>query len=210
MGMISDAYFCGIALPKRHECSDAKIERRLGALASIGQQHLEPERGFERVDDLSRKYHGVLLRYFQRRGIQPSDAQDLAQEVFCRLAKQGALDDVARIEGYLFTIAANVANDMHRRDRVRYNNPVEEFVERVHVTDQFSPERQLAGRQELELVLAALNEMPERMRTVFVLARLENLTRSEIASRLGIARRTVEHYITQATACLADRRRKVT
>jgi RNA polymerase sigma-70 factor (ECF subfamily) len=161
------------------------------------------------VDDLSRKYQAVLLRYFQRRGFQHSDAQDLAQEVFYRLARQ-PLNDVESVESYLFVTAGNVARDLFRRNKVRRDNPASGFIEDFQVTEEFSPERQLGSRQELECVLAALNEMPERMRTIFILARLENLPRGEIASRLGVSKSTVEQSITKATACLADRRRRVT
>jgi DNA-directed RNA polymerase specialized sigma24 family protein len=48
------------------------------------------------------------------------------------------------------------------------------------------------------------------MRNIFILARLEHMPRAEIAARLGISKRLVEQQITLATACLADRRRKLT
>ena len=151
----------------------------------------------------------MLLRYFQRRGFQPGDAQDLAQEVFYRLARQ-SLDDIASLESYLFVTAGNVARDLLRRNKVRRDHPPCGFVEELQITEELSPERQLQGRQELDCVLAALNEMPERMRTIFILARLENVPRADIALRLGVSKSTVEQSITQATACLADKRRRVT
>jgi RNA polymerase sigma-70 factor (ECF subfamily) len=177
-------------------------------LASVEQKHLET--GSVSVDELSRRYHAVLMRYFQRRAIQRADAEDLVQEVFFRLTRQPNLDDVGSVESYLFVTAANVARDMFRRERVRFGNPASSFVESVQITESFAPERELAGRQELEFVLAALNEMPERMRTIFILARLEDMPRAEIAARLGVSKSTVEQSITRATACLADRRRRVT
>src|SRR5256885_5342566 len=106
---------------------------------------LIPERRLPGIDELSRKYHAVLVRYFQRRGIHHSDAQDLAQDVFYRLARQGPLDGVGSLEGYLFATAANVARDMFRRARVRGDNPAEGFIEEIQVTEEFSPERRLAG-----------------------------------------------------------------
>jgi RNA polymerase sigma factor (sigma-70 family) len=183
----------------------ALVEQHPG---TAGRSH--DERQIARVGDLSRKYEGVLLRYFMRRGISHSDAQDLSQEVFFRLARQDALGEVHSIESYLFAAAANVARDLFRRSRVRNDHPPTAFVDEVQITADFTPERSMASRQELDLVLAALNEMPERMRTVFILARLENMPRAEIGSRLGISKSLVEKIITQATACLAERRRRVT
>jgi RNA polymerase sigma-70 factor (ECF subfamily) len=185
-------------------------EKVAQALALVDQHPEFPSRGSVSVDDLTRKYQSVLLRYFMRRGIQHCDAQDLAQDVFLRMARHGSLEDLDSVENYLFTAAANVARDLFRRNKVRSDNPASGFVEEVQVTQDFSPERQLGSRQELDCILAALNEMPERMRTIFILARLENVPRAEIAARLGVSKRTVEQAITWATACLADRRRRVT
>jgi RNA polymerase sigma-70 factor (ECF subfamily) len=161
------------------------------------------------VEELSRRYNIVLLRYFVRRGIPQQDAQDLVQDVFVRLSRQEAFDHVGSVEGYLFATAANIAFDFFRRNKVRANNPAIGFVEAVQRVEDFSPERLLEGRQELTCVIAALNEMPERMRNIFILARLENLPRAEIAQRLGISKSLVEQQITLATACLADRRRRI-
>ena len=175
-------------------------------MAFEGTQASPQPRGPVSVDELSRKYGAVLVRYFRRRGIQLSDAQDLAQDVFYRLTRQGSLEGVENVENYLFTTAANVARDMYRKDRVRSDNPAELFVESLQVTQQFPVDRELASKQELDLVLASLNEMPERMRTIFILARLEDMPRGEIAARLGVSKSTVEQAITRATACLAERR----
>ena len=161
------------------------------------------------VEALSRRYHAVLLRYFVRRGIAAQEAQDLVQEVFVRMAK-GSLDNVTSADGYLFAVAANVAFDSLRRRKVRNDHPVSGFVEAVQCTEEFQPDRVLEGKQELACIMGALNEMPERMRNIFILARLENLPRAEIAQRLGVSKSTVEQQITLATACLAERRRRVT
>jgi RNA polymerase sigma factor (sigma-70 family) len=162
------------------------------------------------LEGLSRRYHAVLLRYFARRGISPPDAQDLAQEVFAKLSKGHPLAHVLSGEAYLFTTAANVASDFFRWRKVRSDNPPESFYETFHRSDNFNPERLVEGRQELLGIIAALNEMPERMRNIFILARLENLPRSEIARRLGISKSLVEQQITLATACLAEKRRRIT
>jgi RNA polymerase sigma factor (sigma-70 family) len=162
------------------------------------------------LEGLSRRYHAVLVRYFARRGIGQQDAQDLAQEVFAKLSKRRVLENVVSGEAYLFTTAANVAYDFYRWRKVRADNPAEGFYEMVQRSDDFSPERLLGSRQELTCIVAALNEMPERMRNIFILARLENLPRSEIARRLGISKSLVEQQITLATACLSERRRRIT
>ena len=170
----------------------------------------QPAADFTSVDRLTRRYHGVLVRYFGRRGVDTGDAQDLAQEVFERLSRPEVLARIERVDGYLFGTAANLAVEYFRRRQVRQAHPAADFAESLHRGEEFAPDRLLEGRQELDLIVAALNEMPERMRHIFILARLENLPRAEIALRLGISKRLVEQQITLATACLADRRRRAT
>ncbi len=54
------------------------------------------------IEELSRRYNTALLRYFVRRGIAQQDAQDLVQDVFARLSRHDALDNVGSVDGYLF------------------------------------------------------------------------------------------------------------
>lgn len=159
------------------------------------------------VAALSRKFSTVLIRYFMRRGIAHADAQDLAQEAFARLARHegGAID---RGDAYLFATAANLVTEFNRYHAIRRANPPEGYADIMHRAADFTPERTLAAKQELQLLMTALYEMPERMRHIFALARLENMPRAEIAVRLGIAKRTVEQDLTAATAWLIDVRRR--
>ena len=173
------------------------------------RMRVQPAAEAHSVDLLTRRYRGVLVRYFRRRGIDANDAADLVQEVFVRLSRENVLARVQHIEGYLFGAAANVATDYFRRRKVRLAYPVEDHTEAMHRSEEFSPDRLAEGRQELELIVAALNELPERMRNIFILARLENMQRAEIAARLGISKRLVEQQIALATACLADCRKRL-
>lgn len=179
-------------------------------MSDIGRVQREANGADWSVDELSRRYHAVLTRYFCRRGIDLADAQDLVQEVFERLSRPGVRERVGRVEGYLFTIASNLAVEHIRYRQVRRVNPAADVATSLQRDEEFPPDRLLEGRQELDLVVAALNGLPERMRNIFILARLENLTHTEIATRLGISRRLVQYEVTLATACLADQRRRVT
>lgn len=171
---------------------------------------VQPGADVASVEHLTREYHGILIRYFRRRGIDANDTMDLVQEVFERLSRPQVLARVDHVEGYLFRTAANVATEHFRRHRVRLAYPLGDHKEAMHCAEEFAPDRLAEARQELTLIVAALNELPERMRNIFILARLENLPRAEIAARLGISKRLVEQQITLATACLADCRRKLT
>src|SRR3546814_15781185 len=64
-------------------------------------------------------------------------------------------------------------------------------VARECVEDR-SPERVLLGQDALQQVLAALAELNERTRDIYILFRRENIRQREIASLYGISQSTVE------------------
>ena len=154
---------------------------------------------------LSRRFREPLRRYFEKRiGQNHPETEDLVQEVFLRLTRGGDLEAMHRIDGYLFTTAANLLRDRHRRLTVRAAQAHEPYDEGVHgaVIEEPGPERALQSAQLIEQLVAALHELPERTRLVFTLYHLEDLPHAEIARRLGIAVSTIEKHVGRANAYL--------
>lgn len=168
----------------------------------------EPSADGETLEWLSSQFRPALLRYFLRRRMRAEDAEDSVQEVFVRLARRSGLAGLANVEGYLFETAASVAIDHHRRGRVRAEDRHDPYDESVHAVADHASDRLLEGKQELAMVLAALRELPERTRNVFLLARLEHMRHAEIARRLGISISTVEKHVVRALAHLSSRVRE--
>jgi RNA polymerase sigma-70 factor (ECF subfamily) len=139
-------------------------------------------------------YGPALRRYFQKKA-SPAEAEDLVQDVFLKMQMRGEGAPIDNVEGYLFTIAANVlaqrygpAWDWRRRI----------FVEAEEPREEISPERTLIGKQSVELVLAAIEALPPRMGEAFALHRFEEMTYEAIARRMAISPRTVEKLISLA------------
>ena len=144
-----------------------------------------------------------LTGYFRRRVRQQDDVSDLVQEVFVRLTSRGSFDDIDNMRGYVFQVAASVLADRQRRRTVRHQDAHVEFdPERMGEPD-IGPDRILAGREALRTALAALDRMPERTRTIFVLRRLEGMRYIEIAARLGLSVSAVEKHMVRAVEHLA-------
>jgi len=149
----------------------------------------------------SRQYHAALARYFRRRMPASADPEDLVQEVFLKLAKR---DDLALIEAperYLFHAAANVLKDWRRRRTTRAADSHDTITDAID-DGAISPEREVIGRDQLGRLIQALEAMPERTRAIFMLYHFEHLPHAEIASRLGVAVRTVEDHVARANARL--------
>lgn len=151
------------------------------------------------LDRLARRYSRALNRFFERRAPRlSSEREDLTQEVFARLAQRSSGEEIAHAEGYLFQTAASVLTDRMRRLSARRSDEHVEYDENEHAVEDFSAERVLAAREQVEMVVAALEDLPERTRFAFVLHRFEGLRQQEIARRLGISVSAVEKHIVRA------------
>jgi RNA polymerase sigma-70 factor (ECF subfamily) len=153
---------------------------------------------------LSQRFRPALIAFFLRRIRNHSEAEDLTQEVLLRVAQHGASIDASRPDAYVFQIAANLLRDRGRRHQVRAAYQAGLGATEATWVEERDPDRVLQGKESLATVLAALRQLPERTRTVFVLFRLENMKQREIADMLGISVRTVEQHVVRASVHLRD------
>lgn len=142
-----------------------------------------------------------LVRFFERRIRNKSDAEDLAQEVFVRLARQETKESGGEIRqptAFLFQIAANVLTDRYRRDSARRANEHDSLDDGDIAGEAPSAERVYAGRESLKRLVAALEELTPKCRAIFMLIRYEGLSYSEVGRRFGVGVSAVEKHVTHA------------
>ncbi len=168
---------------------------------------VSPSRSAEGLlEELARAHRPALVRYFSRKGFSASDAEDGVQEVLLRLTKSaGLLNGVSNLQGYLFSTASHVATDFLRTKIRRRMNFHQEYQDARHARLDHAPDEIFESQEALATVFLALNELPEKTRTIFVLARLEHMTQAEISRRLGLSLSTVEKHVAKALAYLALR-----
>jgi RNA polymerase sigma factor (sigma-70 family) len=161
----------------------------------------------QRLDEVAAQFRAPLLRFFRRRVGPGEDADDLVQDVFSRLAAQD-LDTIVNIQGYVFQVAANVLRDKARRASVR--SIVSPVPEGFDVEDEagFSPERILQSREAVQVMIAAIYELPDTVRIVFSQYHFDGVAQVEIARRLGLSLSTVEKHMARANSHLLYRLRK--
>ena len=159
------------------------------------------------LEKVSREFRGILLRYFARRANDQSELDDLVQEVFVRLLRRGKTSDLidGHLSGYVFETASSVLKDRLRKRVTRRADAHEPFDQEKHFDVDFSPEHVLLGREQLARATAALLELPERTRVIFVLRRLEGMRFKDIGARLGISVSAVEKHMQRAVTHLARR-----
>lgn len=168
------------------------------------QQSAAPE-DRRKLADLSVRYGQAVRRFFSRRLRDGADVEDLTQEVFARLLKRAEIGDIANIEGYLFHTAANLLRERARKAARRPGDAALIDPADDNAVEDISPERILLGREAYARMVEALQELPERARTIFVLNRFEELSAAQIARRLGVSVSTVEKDMMRAIAHLKAR-----
>lgn len=87
------------------------------------------------------------------------------------------------------------------RESLRFNN--EEPKDNLQ-KDELSGETLLCYKELEAYIMEEINAMPEQRRRIFVMSRLEGMSNSEIAAKLGISKRTVETHISLALAYLRE------
>jgi RNA polymerase sigma factor (sigma-70 family) len=144
------------------------------------------------------------VRSFFRRRVTASEADDLTQEVYLHMRARSSSAVIKNLRGYLLTVAANVLNERARRDRVRKATHVA-FEDTGHSAEQNTPERIVLQRDQINLMVAAIQELPARTRDVFLLHRFEEMTYNAIARKMGMSSSGVEKHIMKALRHITGR-----
>jgi RNA polymerase sigma factor (sigma-70 family) len=152
------------------------------------------------LDRLYRRERPYLVRFFARNRASGSDAEDLTQEAFLRLARaaQGA-EGIARPVGFLRQIGRNLLRDRANSAAQRYTSVA--FDAENDVSDQNELGR-LEARDSLRRLEAAMYLLKPRTRQVFLAHRLDGFSYVEIAERMGLSVKRVEKIMAEAISQL--------
>ena len=152
------------------------------------------------IDLIFRKYYAFLCKSVYRIISDTQITEDLAQEVFYEVWKKRAqLKITTSLRAYLKRAALNKALNYIRDQKIDFRNaPAKE--ELVSKTDSIIQE--LAAENLQAEINAAIDNLPERCRLVFVLSRFEEMSYRQIAEQLDVSMKTVENQISKALKSL--------
>jgi RNA polymerase sigma factor (sigma-70 family) len=159
-----------------------------------------------------------LRNFIRRRVADPSDAEDILQEVFYELVETYRLmKPIEQVGAWLFRVARNRITDLFRKKKpeASTNDPVVaeegEFLtlEDLLPSRDAGPEAAYARTVLLEELEDALAELPDEQREVFLAHEIEGRSFKDLAVETGLSVNTLlsrKHY---AVIHLRERLREV-
>jgi RNA polymerase sigma factor (sigma-70 family) len=145
--------------------------------------------------------HGALIRFIRRRIGDADEADDIAQDLYCQIARQPHAADIKQPRAYLFRAARNLLynRSQHRRSiNAAGHISIDDATEVDVMSHAPSPEHVTQGRQELVIVEAAIAELSPKCRAAFLMVRFEGRSYKDVAARMGLSVKSIEYYIRQA------------
>ncbi|NQX40733.1 RNA polymerase sigma-70 factor, ECF subfamily [Pedobacter steynii] len=147
------------------------------------------------------RYKTVLFLHARRMLQDDEQARDVVQEIFTAIwIKKEELRVSTSLKSYLFSSVKHKILNL-----LLHQKHVEKHMQAMlglynagsFVTDLAVQEKEMA-----RLIEAEIQNLPARMREVFILSRREELSNKEIAQRMGIAEETVKKQIVYALKIL--------
>lgn len=150
-------------------------------------------------------FHGELLRYLSSRVNDRDAAADLVQETCIRALRYREELSGTSLRSMLYRIANNLVTDYWRRAQTHHTAEHVSLLESEPIAVNMPlPEEVLEQQQRLAALKHAVMALPPKRRRVFIMARLQGKSHSEIAHACGISISAVEKHLARAiVACSA-------
>ncbi|MGV3538331.1 MAG: RNA polymerase sigma-70 factor [Rufibacter sp.] len=156
------------------------------------------------MEALFKQYYGILCRTAVRFTKDTEAAEDLVQEVFCKIWQNREVLEVSTsYKAYLVRSVTNQAlNYIEKQKRLVLTEDSSSFESSfsANTTLELMEGTEMEGR-----VQQALAVLPPQCRLIFEMSRYEELTYKEIADSLQLSPKTVENQMGKALRILRER-----
>jgi len=154
----------------------------------------------QRISEVVEREQSRLRNFIRRRVPDSRDAEDILQDVFYKLVEANRLlMPIEHVSGWLFRVARNRITDLLRKKKTASLSDAayaDEDDEEMQLGDLLpspdaGPEALYARRVLLAALEAAVEELPEEQREVFVAHELEGRSFKEMAAETGVSVNTL-------------------
>ena len=164
----------------------------------------------ERISEAVEREQARLSNFIRKRVADQGDAEDILQDVFYELVEAyRMMKPVEQVTAWMFRVARNRITDLFRKrqwealrrepDVLTEDGEVFQLEDLLPAPDA-GPEAAYARSVLLEELDAALEELPDEQRDVFVAHQLMGYSFKEIAAQTGVSVNTLlsrKHYAVQ-------------
>lgn len=137
-------------------------------------------------------HESALRAWLRARFPTLADADDLVQESYSRLLRARQTGSIACARAFLFVTARNLALNQLRHLRHERPEGVAELDASGVLDEQATVPESVARAEDLQLLVQAIQALPDRCRQVVTLRKIYGLSQKEVAARLSISEHTVE------------------
>ena len=153
-------------------------------------------------DELYRRHAPDVYRFALYLTGQRSDAEDITAETFARVWTSPEPLRMTTVKAYLFTIARN----LYRHGRRIQSRQV--AIDEDLRDPALGPLAQAAQKQEVQSMLAGLQELPELSRSALLMYAVDGMPYEQIAQVLSLSLAAVKVKIHRARVALAQTRQE--
>ena len=155
-------------------------------------------------EELFRSYFTPLCSFAQKFVHDSDEAKDIVHQVFINLwNNRQEVDLNTSLKSYLFQGVQNRSLNFIRDNKklVQFDTPQSE----TELAQYLDSRDHLESSEAEQRINNALDELPEKMREIFLMNRFDGLKYREIAEKLDISIKTVETQMSRALKSLRDK-----
>jgi len=152
------------------------------------------------ISEIVQKERPRLRNFIRRRVPDPSDAEDIVQDVFYELVEANRLlMPIEQVTGWLFRVARNRITDLFRKKKPELFSDLAMESDEGELLDfedllpspEAGPEALYARNALLDELDLALDELPDEQREVFIGHELEGRSFQELSEESGVGINTL-------------------
>jgi RNA polymerase sigma factor (sigma-70 family) len=152
----------------------------------------------QKIIQTVKDYGNRLFSFIRGKVRSDEDAEDILQEVWYQLSNSVNVTEIEQMSGWLFQVARNKIIDKYRKkkpdslEELGFEDEQGDFsFKEMLIAGETNPETEYIRELFWQELFAALEELPENQRQVFIWNELEDMTLQQIADRTGEKLKTI-------------------